>query len=114
MIYDSFKPKLTLSPRAGFFQCLILPRIIFDGIEGSMARKTLAHAEGPTPPPPIVAGQEICPGTPALQKNGRGEWNRTTDLYVPNVALYQAELHPDTRPKSTAAELGDPRSQAAS
>ncbi len=32
-------------------------------------------------------------------KNGRGEWNRTTDLYVPNVALYQAELHPDTRPK---------------
>ena len=97
MIYDSFKPKFTLSPRAGFFQCLILPRIIFDGIEGAMVRKTPAHAEGPTPPPAIVAGQEICPGTPALQKNGRGEWNRTTDLYVPNVALYQAELHPDTR-----------------
>ena len=100
MIYDSFKPKLTLSLRAGFFQCLILPRIIFDGIEGQMARKALACEEGPTPrPPAIAAGQEICPGKPALQKNGRGEWNRTTDLYVPNVALYQAELHPDTRPK---------------
>ena len=114
MIYDSFKPKFTLSPRAGFFQCLILPRIIFDGSEGLMAHKALARAEGPTPPPAIATGQEICPVTPALQKNGRGEWNRTTDLYVPNVALYQAELHPDTRPKSTAAESGGPRSQAAS
>ena len=25
--------------------------------------------------------------------NGRGEWIRTTGLYVPNVALYQAKLH---------------------
>ena len=24
---------------------------------------------------------------------GRGEWIRTTGLYVPNVALYQAKLH---------------------
>ena len=39
------------------------------------------------------------PEKPLSEKNGRGEWNRTTDLYVPNVALYQAELHPDTRPK---------------
>ena len=99
MIYDSFKPKLTLSLRAGFFQCLILPRIIFDGIEGSMEHKAVARAEGATPPPAIAAEQQIYPGTTGPAKNGRGEWNRTTDLYVPNVALYQAELHPDTRPK---------------
>ena len=24
---------------------------------------------------------------------GRGEWIRTTGLYVPNVALYQTKLH---------------------
>ena len=28
-------------------------------------------------------------------KNGRGERIRTSGLYVPNVALYQAKLHPD-------------------
>jgi hypothetical protein len=29
------------------------------------------------------------------QANGRGERIRTSGLYVPNVALYQAKLHPD-------------------
>ena len=28
-------------------------------------------------------------------KNGRDDWVRTSDSYVPNVVLYQAELHPD-------------------
>jgi hypothetical protein len=28
-------------------------------------------------------------------QNGRGERIRTSGLYVPNVALYQAKLHPD-------------------
>jgi len=28
-------------------------------------------------------------------ENGRGDWIRTSDFYVPNVALYQAELHPE-------------------
>src|SRR5690606_32128096 len=28
---------------------------------------------------------------------GRGDRIRTCDFYVPNVALYQAELHPDSR-----------------
>jgi hypothetical protein len=28
-------------------------------------------------------------------KFGRGERIRTSGLYVPNVALYQAKLHPD-------------------
>ena len=28
-------------------------------------------------------------------KSGRGERIRTSGLYVPNVALYQAKLHPD-------------------
>ncbi len=30
-----------------------------------------------------------------LTKSGRGERIRTSGLYVPNVALYQAKLHPD-------------------
>ena len=30
-------------------------------------------------------------------KVSRGDWIRTSDLYVPNVALYQAELRPDLR-----------------
>src|SRR5690606_10092580 len=29
------------------------------------------------------------------ESNGRGGQIRTDDLYVPNVALYQAKLHPD-------------------
>ena len=29
------------------------------------------------------------------EKSGRGERIRTSGLYVPNVALYQAKLHPD-------------------
>ena len=28
---------------------------------------------------------------------GRGDRIRTCDIYVPNVALYQSELHPDDR-----------------
>ena len=28
-------------------------------------------------------------------QNGRGERIRTSDSYVPNVVLYQAELHPE-------------------
>ena len=31
----------------------------------------------------------------ARQENGRGERIRTSDSYVPNVVLYQAELRPD-------------------
>jgi hypothetical protein len=31
----------------------------------------------------------------AARKNGRGGEIRTHDLYVPNVALYQAKLRPD-------------------
>ena len=29
------------------------------------------------------------------ENSGRGERIRTSGLYVPNVALYQAKLHPD-------------------
>jgi hypothetical protein len=31
-----------------------------------------------------------------IEGNGRGGEIRTHDLYVPNVALYQAKLRPDT------------------
>ena len=30
------------------------------------------------------------------RKHGRGDWIRTSDFFVPNEALYQAEPHPDT------------------
>src|ERR1700727_2768057 len=30
--------------------------------------------------------------------SGRGDRIRTCDIYVPNVALYQSELHPDRPP----------------
>ena len=30
-----------------------------------------------------------------LESIGRGDRIRTCDFYVPNVALYQAELHPE-------------------
>jgi hypothetical protein len=33
--------------------------------------------------------------------DGRGERIRTSGLYVPNVALYQAKLHPDYRQSNT-------------
>ena len=44
---------------------------------------------------------------------GRGERIRTSGLYVPNVALYQAKLHPDgvaceslkIRPDALAAKM---------
>ena len=38
--------------------------------------------------------------------NGRGERIRTSGLYVPNVALYQAKLHPDVLAAMT--QVGDP------
>jgi hypothetical protein len=34
-------------------------------------------------------------GSEDCRKTGRGERIRTSGLYVPNVALYQAKLHPD-------------------
>jgi hypothetical protein len=33
-----------------------------------------------------------------LLETGRGERIRTSGLYVPNVALYQAKLHPEVEP----------------
>ena len=35
---------------------------------------------------------------------GRGERIRTSGLYVPNVALHQAELHPDTDSRPCGGE----------
>ena len=36
------------------------------------------------------------------KKSGRGERIRTSGLYVPNVALYQAKLHPEIEPEILA------------
>src|SRR5690606_1278308 len=35
---------------------------------------------------------------PGFRPSGRGDRIRTCDLYVPNVALYQTELHPAKEP----------------
>jgi hypothetical protein len=35
--------------------------------------------------------------------NGRGDRIRTCDIYVPNVALYQSELHPGENSLESAA-----------
>jgi hypothetical protein len=35
-------------------------------------------------------------------KSGRGDRIRTYDLLVPNQALYQAKLHPETRRRARA------------
>src|SRR5437867_3558174 len=43
---------------------------------------------------------------PFQGKSGRGERIRTSGLYVPNVALYQAKLHPEVtgwRTRATSA-----------
>ena len=45
-------------------------------------------------------------------KNGRGGEIRTRDLYVPNVALYQAKLRPDTL-TAAQAPTGTERKAAA-
>ncbi len=33
----------------------------------------------------------------ASPNKNRGDWIRTSDLYVPNVALYQPEPHPEVK-----------------
>ncbi len=46
-------------------------------------------------------------------KNGRGGEIRTRDLYVPNVALYQAKLRPDLYSSSHSMRLSCSRSRSA-
>ena len=51
-----------------------------------------------------VAGPSRLPGSPdrddrtECEGDGRGDWIRTSDLSVPNRALYQAEPRPETWP----------------
>ena len=40
--------------------------------------------------------------------NGRGERIRTSGLYVPNVALYQAKLHPEDETGACIAPVENP------
>ena len=49
----------------------------------------------PLEPKPVAASNRFNDFLQGLT-NGRGERIRTSGLYVPNVALYQAKLHPDT------------------
>ena len=43
--------------------------------------------------------------TDLLEFLGRGERIRTSDFYLPKVALYQAELHPDSAKLQSAQRL---------
>src|SRR2546426_6262764 len=43
----------------------------------------------------VKRGERALEGGAFLILDGRGEWIRTTDLTVPNRALYQAEPRPD-------------------
>ena len=47
------------------------------------------------------------------QGNGRGERIRTSGLYVPNVALYQAKLHPEDKGAPGCAPESRPNSELA-
>ena len=40
-------------------------------------------------------------------ESGRGERIRTSDSYVPNVVLYQAELHPEIRSVAPFGRFSD-------
>jgi hypothetical protein len=51
------------------------------------------------PLPLAAAGETVRRNAHSRIKNqifGRGERIRTSGLYVPNVALYQAKLHPES------------------
>ena len=49
--------------------------------------------------------QPMKPDRIYLGNSGRGERIRTSGLYVPNVALYQAKLHPDADEPLCADQL---------
>jgi hypothetical protein len=42
----------------------------------------------------VLPNEAGATGAGRIKENGRGERIRTSGLYVPNVALYQAKLHP--------------------
>ena len=46
-----------------------------------------------------------APGHGRCRRTGRGGEIRTRDLYVPNVALYQAKLRPDMSPQDFTDDL---------
>ena len=69
---------------------------------GGTCEKRLQEAKGPAHPPgwlvltlsPLSLHKKRTRQTTGFsQKYGRGDWIRTSGLYVPNVALYQAEPH---------------------
>ena len=50
-----------------------------------------------------------------MRENGRGDWIRTSDLFVPNEALYQAEPRPEGSPLfSMVKSASFPQGNAAS
>ena len=70
---------------------------------GQRAAATI-HAASAKPPRQVHARSGM--------RAGRGERIRTSGLYVPNVALYQAKLHPAFRPPATDPPAARQRSDA--
>ena len=62
----------------------------------ALPQVTEARSGGPR------AGFNNSTAAPQPMQNGRGERIRTSGLYVPNVALYQAKLHPECVLRSVA------------
>ncbi len=56
---------------------------------GGQCGSLLLHCDGLAPSTPCRS-----PGAQLADLIGRGDRIRTCDIYVPNVALYQSELHP--------------------
>ena len=78
----AFKKRLEL-PLRGWLTPPAYPRMPFAGGQTSSSLVRAVFISNHNKKPPIKGG--FC--------YGRNDWTRTSDLFVPNEAFYQAELH---------------------
>jgi hypothetical protein len=90
-------------------------KVKFIGSKGMSSRQRLKTGVPSRNSLPVFGQQVLLRFTTARQsslyallraKTGRGDWIRTSDFYVPNVALYQAEPRPVNQKKSVVYESG--------
>jgi hypothetical protein len=64
-----------------------------------LAGVPMASRNPPFPPRPLDMTSRILAGHTEVAHHapqiGRDGWIRTNDIYLPKIALYQAELHPE-------------------
>ncbi len=86
----------------GFAESAINAYVVWVGIQA-----VLIHANTSISFGPFGLGQrfradgEQGSGRSLILGNGRGDWNRTSDLLAPNEARYQAAPRPDRSPRRT-------------